>query len=209
MLDAVVRAEGEPDLVQLSGGEPTIHPQFWEIVAAARARPIRHIMVNTNGVRIAQEEGFAERLAAVGTGFEVYLQFDSLDDDALMELRGARLAPHPPPGARAARGGGRLDHFGLRGPPGRQRPGMRGDRRPCAAMVVRARRRLPAGAGCRPQRGLRSRAPPRDPVGPPAQDRRRRRVRASPTWCPCPAIPTRSASATASARARASCRSPG
>ena len=91
MLDAVVRAEGEPDLVQLSGGEPTIHPQFWEIVAAARARPIRHIMVNTNGVRIAQEEGFAEELKAVGIGFEVYLQFDSLSDDALMELRGAKL----------------------------------------------------------------------------------------------------------------------
>ena len=35
MLDAVVKAEGEPDLVQLSGGEPTIHPQFWEIIAAA------------------------------------------------------------------------------------------------------------------------------------------------------------------------------
>jgi uncharacterized radical SAM superfamily Fe-S cluster-containing enzyme len=92
MLDAVVKAEGEPDLVQLSGGEPTIHPLFWEIVAAARARPIRHIMVNTNGLRIATEEGFAERLAAIGPGFEVYLQFDSLSDDALMELRGARLA---------------------------------------------------------------------------------------------------------------------
>jgi len=91
MLDVVVRAEGEPDLVQLSGGEPTIHPEFWEIVAAARARPIRHLMVNTNGVRIAQEEGFAERLAAIGPGFEVYLQFDSLDDDNLAALRGARL----------------------------------------------------------------------------------------------------------------------
>jgi tetraether lipid synthase len=91
MLDAVVKAEGEPDLIQLSGGEPTIHPLFWEIVAAARTRPIRHIMINTNGVRIAQEEGFAERLKAVGIGFEVYLQFDSLDDDALMQLRGARL----------------------------------------------------------------------------------------------------------------------
>ena len=92
MLDAVVRAEGEPDLVQISGGEPTIHPDFWEIVAAARARPIRHIMVNTNGVRIAREDGFAERLAEVGPGFEVYLQFDSLRDEALVELRGARLA---------------------------------------------------------------------------------------------------------------------
>ena len=84
MLDAVVMAEGEPDLVQLSGGEPTIHPDFWAIVDAAMARPIRHVMVNTNGVRIAQEDGFAEGLAAVGPGFEVYLQFDSPSDDALM-----------------------------------------------------------------------------------------------------------------------------
>jgi len=92
MLDAVVRAEGEPDLVQLSGGEPTIHPQLWEIIAAARARPIRHLMINTNGVRIAQEEDFAQRLADIGPDFEVYLQFDSLDDERLMELRGARLS---------------------------------------------------------------------------------------------------------------------
>ncbi len=92
MLDAVVRAEGEPDLVQLSGGEPTIHPEFWEIVAAARSRPIRHLMINTNGVRIAKEKDFAAKLAEIGAGFEVYLQFDSLSDEALMDLRGARLA---------------------------------------------------------------------------------------------------------------------
>ena len=92
MLDTVVMAEGEPDLVQLSGGEPTIQPDFWAIVDAAMARPIRHVMVNTNGVRIAQEDGFAERLAAVGPGFEVYLQFDSLSDDALMQIRGAKLS---------------------------------------------------------------------------------------------------------------------
>jgi uncharacterized radical SAM superfamily Fe-S cluster-containing enzyme len=92
MLDAVVRAEGEPDLVQLSGGEPTIHPEFWEIVAAARSRPIRHLMINTNGVRIAKEKDFAAKLGEIGAGFEVYLQFDSLSDDALMDLRGARLS---------------------------------------------------------------------------------------------------------------------
>ena len=177
MLDAVVKAEGEPDLVQLSGGEPTIHPQFWEIVAAARARPIRHIMVNTNGLRIATEDGFAERLAEIGPGFEVYLQFDSLSDDALMELRGARLARIRRAGARAARGGGSLDHFGLRRPRRGQRPRARGDRRPCARLVVRARRRLPAGPGCRPQRGVRSGAPPRHPLGPQAPHRRGRPFR--------------------------------
>jgi hypothetical protein len=91
MLDVVVRSEGEPDLVQLSGGEPTLHPQFFEILAAARRRPIRHLMINTNGLRIAREEGFAERLAEFMPGFEVYLQFDSLRREALMELRGADL----------------------------------------------------------------------------------------------------------------------
>jgi len=91
MLDTIVAAEGEPDLVQISGGEPTLHPRFWEIMDAARARPIRHLMLNTNGLRIAQEAGFAERLAGYMPGFEVYLQFDSLQREALMRLRGADL----------------------------------------------------------------------------------------------------------------------
>ena len=92
MLDSVVASEGEPDLVQLSGGEPTIHPQFFEVLAAAKARPIRHLMINTNGLRIAREPGFAERLAEFMPGLEVYLQFDSLQRDALMNLRGADLS---------------------------------------------------------------------------------------------------------------------
>jgi 7,8-dihydro-6-hydroxymethylpterin dimethyltransferase len=91
MLDAVIASEGEADVVQLSGGEPTLHPQFFEVLAAARARPIKHLMLNTNGLRIAQEPGFAERLAEAGPGFEVYLQFDALRREPLMDLRGADL----------------------------------------------------------------------------------------------------------------------
>jgi len=48
-------------------------------------------MLNTNGIRIAQEPGFAERLAGYAPGFEVYLQFDSLRREPLMDLRGADL----------------------------------------------------------------------------------------------------------------------
>lgn len=91
MLDAIVANEGEPDVVQLSGGEPTLHPEFFAILDAARARPIRHLMVNTNGLRIAREPEFAARLASYMPGFELYLQFDSLRDEVHQELRGARL----------------------------------------------------------------------------------------------------------------------
>jgi 7,8-dihydro-6-hydroxymethylpterin dimethyltransferase len=91
MLDAVVASEGQADVVQISGGEPTLHPRIFDILDAARARPIRHLMLNTNGIRIAQEPGFAERLAAYAPGFEVYLQFDSLQRAPLMDLRGADL----------------------------------------------------------------------------------------------------------------------
>jgi uncharacterized radical SAM superfamily Fe-S cluster-containing enzyme len=91
MLDCVVRNEGEPDIVQISGGEPTLHPAFFGILDAARRRPIKHLMINTNGIRIAQDEAFAERLAGYMPGFEVYLQFDSLRPAALCDLRGLDL----------------------------------------------------------------------------------------------------------------------
>ena len=91
MLDALVASEGEPDLVQISGGEPTLHPEFFAILDAVRARPIRHVMINTNGLRIAREPDFVARLAEHKRGLEVYLQFDSLEREALMNLRGADL----------------------------------------------------------------------------------------------------------------------
>jgi 7,8-dihydro-6-hydroxymethylpterin dimethyltransferase len=91
LLDFIVANEREPDVVQISGGEPTLHPDFFAILDAAKARPIRHLMVNTNGIRIADDEAFAHRLAEYAPGFEVYLQFDSLERGPLRALRGADL----------------------------------------------------------------------------------------------------------------------
>lgn len=91
MLDCVVRNEKHPDVVQISGGEPTLHPDFFRVLAMCKERPIRHLMVNTNGVRIAQDEEFAKRLADFMPEFEIYLQFDSLQRDPLTQMRGADL----------------------------------------------------------------------------------------------------------------------
>ncbi len=91
MMDELVKNEGEPDVVQISGGEPTIHPQFFEVLDLAKSKPIRHLMVNTNGVRIARDREFAQRLADYGPGFEIYLQFDSLKPGPIETLRGENL----------------------------------------------------------------------------------------------------------------------
>ena len=92
MLDAVVANEGEADVVQLSGGEPTLHPDFFTILDEAKARPIKHVMVNTNGIMLAKDRSFVERLASYMPGIEVYLQFDSFKPDVLHTLRGADLS---------------------------------------------------------------------------------------------------------------------
>lgn len=91
MLDAIVANEGEPDVVQLSGGEPTLHPDFFAVLDAARARGVRHLMVNTNGVRLGQDRAFCARLSEYRNAFEVYLQFDSRRAEVLKEMRGADL----------------------------------------------------------------------------------------------------------------------
>ena len=92
MLDAVVANEGEPQIVQLSGGEPTIHPEFLEVMDLVKSKPIKHLMINTNGIRIAKERSFCDRLSQYKPGIEVYLQFDSFEKSTLEELRGVDLS---------------------------------------------------------------------------------------------------------------------
>lgn len=91
MLDTIVANEREPDVVQISGGEPTIHPQFFEILDYAKSLPIKHLMLNTNGIKIAKDFAFAQRLATYQPDFEIYLQFDSFKKHALETMRGANL----------------------------------------------------------------------------------------------------------------------
>jgi uncharacterized radical SAM superfamily Fe-S cluster-containing enzyme len=89
MLDAFVRAEGEPEAVQLSGGEPSIHPQILEMLRAAKDRGIQLVMLNTNGIRLARDPRFAPALAEIGV--HVYLQFDGLREETQLAIRGRDL----------------------------------------------------------------------------------------------------------------------
>jgi tetraether lipid synthase len=89
MIDRFVAAEGEPEVLQFSGGEPTIHPQIIEFVELAREKGVRAVWLNTNGVRLARDERFVAEVARVGA--HVYLQFDGFDLETHLALRGRDL----------------------------------------------------------------------------------------------------------------------
>lgn len=86
ILDHFVETEGNPEVVQFSGGEPTIHPQILEMLASAQTRDIAHVMLNTNGKRIAHDDAFLEGLAGVRP--LIYFQFDGFKRETYRLIRG-------------------------------------------------------------------------------------------------------------------------
>jgi uncharacterized radical SAM superfamily Fe-S cluster-containing enzyme len=76
-------------VVQFSGGEPTIHPQFFEILSMAREMGFSHIQAATNGIEFAKN-GFSEAAKAAGLQ-TLYLQFDGVCDDVYKRTRGVSL----------------------------------------------------------------------------------------------------------------------
>ncbi len=87
MLETLLKVESQPDLIQVTGGEPTTHPEIVKILKLLKKSPARHLMLNTNGIRIAEDDEFVDELIKLKGGFEVYLQFDSLKEETLKDIR--------------------------------------------------------------------------------------------------------------------------
>ena len=93
-IQGVVDRKGKIELLQLSGGEPTLHPEFFELLRWLQDNPgIQYVLLNTNGVRIANDEKFAAELrdAFRYGAFQLYLQFDGPQSEGQKFLRGADL----------------------------------------------------------------------------------------------------------------------
>jgi tetraether lipid synthase len=86
ILDHLVATEGYPEVVQFSGGEPSIHPQIIPMMKAAKRRNIRHVMLNTNGKRIADDDQFVASLAELQPS--IYFQFDGFERETYRVIRG-------------------------------------------------------------------------------------------------------------------------
>ncbi|WP_255152784.1 radical SAM protein [Halorarius halobius] len=89
LLDTV-RAEGGTRPIQFSGGEPTVHDDLPELVERAREMGFEHVEVNTNGIELATQQGYAERLADAGVT-AIYLQFDGVTRDTYETIRAVDL----------------------------------------------------------------------------------------------------------------------
>lgn len=90
----VIARKGKIEILQLSGGEPTLHPEFFELLDWIHAEPgIDYCLVNTNGVRMVKEPAFLTALGerARRGHFQLYLQYDGPQDAGQRELRGADL----------------------------------------------------------------------------------------------------------------------
>ena len=93
-IQGVVDRKGGIEILQLSGGEPTLHPEFFALLRWLQDHPkIDYVLLNTNGVRIAHDDEFARELGdAFRYGaFQLYLQFDGVQETAQQFLRGADL----------------------------------------------------------------------------------------------------------------------
>ena len=90
----VLDRKGKIEILQLSGGEPTLHPRFFDILDWCHKNPdIDYVLVNSNGVRLARDEEFAQQLKQqIDYGhFQFYLQYDGPEKAGEKELRGGDL----------------------------------------------------------------------------------------------------------------------
>lgn len=88
--DRLLQASG-PCNIQLSGGEPTMRDDLADIIRLGRDKGFSFLQLNTNGIRLAEEEDYAKSLKAAGLS-SVFLQFDGISDDVHLSLRGRALA---------------------------------------------------------------------------------------------------------------------
>ena len=93
MLDFLTESEGgEAEILQISGGEPTTHPKIIDIIKLARSKKINYIMLNTNGLRISEDEEFVKELSQFKGKFEIYLQFDGFKKETHEYFRGRDIS---------------------------------------------------------------------------------------------------------------------
>jgi len=89
ILEVMRKSDPDRKIINLTGGEPTLHPQFLEIIELCHNAGIHRITVSTHGLSLIRNEELLEKLAELRA--RIVLSFDSFDDDINEKMLGARL----------------------------------------------------------------------------------------------------------------------
>lgn len=89
IVDWIVESSGPVDLINVTGGEPTLHPRLLELLARARRPEIGRITVNSNGLRLAEDMDLCRQLA--DQGVSVILSFNTFDSATSVRMHGRDL----------------------------------------------------------------------------------------------------------------------
>ncbi len=88
LLDKLLIANhGDADVLQISGGEPTLHPRLFDMIDLAHSKGFKQVYLNTNGIKLSSER-YAEQLSKLSKPPQIYLQFDGIKTSTYIELRG-------------------------------------------------------------------------------------------------------------------------
>jgi uncharacterized radical SAM superfamily Fe-S cluster-containing enzyme len=90
ILDHIEEKNGIPEVINVTGGEPTLHPDFFEIIRRIRARGAVRLTVNTNGIIVAGNESFAERIAE--SGAQMVLSLNTFDPEKSRMIHGRDIS---------------------------------------------------------------------------------------------------------------------
>jgi uncharacterized radical SAM superfamily Fe-S cluster-containing enzyme len=90
ILDGLLRAERQIDVLNLSGGEPLTHPDLLALVDEALSQPeIIRVSISTNGLKLLERPRLLQQLK--DRNVVISLQFDGFDDRSYEVLRGRKL----------------------------------------------------------------------------------------------------------------------
>jgi 7,8-dihydro-6-hydroxymethylpterin dimethyltransferase len=87
ILDHLRQQHDELDIINFTGGEPTLHPELPELLRMSRAAGIRRLTISTNGLKLL-DEGYVKQLAEVDA--RIVLSLDTFRDAVDEVLLGAR-----------------------------------------------------------------------------------------------------------------------
>jgi 7,8-dihydro-6-hydroxymethylpterin dimethyltransferase len=92
ILENIKRQNPNIELINLTGGEPTLHPELFDILKTCKDSGITQITMNTNGLKIASSPDFAEKIKEIGV--HIVLSLDSLDPEKSIFIHGKDIVKH-------------------------------------------------------------------------------------------------------------------